>query len=209
MITYSHLFKKTFGLLTAVEHVGPKDRLLFVCVCGNPKVARFSHVKAGTVKSCGCLLKFAPKATHQTHGLSKTPEYAAWDNMLARCSNPQHRAYKNYGGRGISVCAEWAGRPDGLLRFISDMGSRPKGMSLDRRNNELGYCKENCYWATRQKQAINRRSTIFITIDGVTQPANAWCAKYGINETTAYERIKRGWSACDAVVTPTGGSRKH
>ena len=73
--------------------------------------------------------------------------------MRQRCENPKHKSYASYGGRGITVCPEW-----GTFEvFFADMGSKPRGLTLERSDNEKGYSKDNCIWATRSAQAINRR----------------------------------------------------
>jgi len=89
------------------------------------------------------------------------PEYAAYYNMKNRCNNPESQRYGDYGARGISVCAAWM---NGFDAFMDDMGPRPAGMSLERIDNEQGYCKENCIWATDTTQARNRRTT-FLTLE--------------------------------------------
>ena len=84
----------------------------------------------------------------------KTSEYCAWDNMLRRCENPNNPSYKNYGGRGILVCKSW----HKFENFFRDMGKRPSGLTLERRNNNLGYCPNNCVWTNWATQNNNRRS---------------------------------------------------
>lgn len=79
--------------------------------------------------------------------------YWVWAGMIARCNNPKHASFKNYGGRGITVCAEWRDSKT----FLADMGPRPPGTTIDRRDNDRGYCKENCYWADRKIQSLNKR----------------------------------------------------
>jgi len=113
--------------------------------------------------------------------------------MLNRCRNPRVNGYENYGGRGITVCDEWLS----FEQFYADMGDQPPGMSIDRIDNENGYSKENCRWATRKEQTANRRiqrNAITIIIDGNRRAAVEICRERGINPGTFRTRIKRGWS---------------
>lgn len=86
-------------------------------------------------------------------GLARSPTRYTWAGMIQRCSNPRHGAYKDYGGRGITVCKRWMK----FENFVEDMGLRPPGLTLERVNNDKGYKKSNCKWATRKEQANNRR----------------------------------------------------
>lgn len=159
---------QTFARLTALEDAAfSADKVLFRCSCGREKVLLAARVHQGHTRSCGCLHRDvargnAAKATAANraaevypttrHGLSGTPEYGAWLNMISRCTNPQSAAWDNYGARGIGVTARWLG-PEGLRRFVDDMGPRPSpGHSLHRVNNALGYSPANCVWATRAEQ---------------------------------------------------------
>lgn len=91
---------------------------------------------------------------YKTHGLSGTRTHSVWMNMKARCNNPKHPQYKDYGGRGITYDLRW----ESYLNFLADMGEKPEGKSLDRfPDNDDNYCKSNCRWATREEQQRNTR----------------------------------------------------
>ena len=85
-----------------------------------------------------------------------TPTYQSWSHMLDRCTNPRSSKFANYGGRGITVCARWR---DSFENFLSDMGERPTGTTIDRENNNGDYGPGNCRWATQRTQQRNRRDT--------------------------------------------------
>jgi hypothetical protein len=118
------------------------------------------------------------KRTHgESHGVQRTTEYRAWAGMHERCLNPQHKQYKHYGGRGITVCARWKD----YEAFLADMGRKPEGTSIDRINNEGNYEPGNCRWATRIEQNSNMRSTRWITCSGERRTLNGWARVLGIN----------------------------
>ena len=134
-----------------------------------------------------------------THGLSGTPEYDAWRHMKDRCFNPNHKAYSNYGDRGITVCDRWK---NSFQNFLADMGSRLTAKhSLDRIDNDGDYSAENCKWYTKAEQDNNRRSNRLITIDDVTLTITQWENKMGFKRMTIQNRLNRGWSEYDAVMT--------
>lgn len=97
-----------------------------------------------------------------THGMRRTPIYGIWNQMIQRCTNPKVKGYDRYGGRGIEVCERWLK----FENFFADMGDRPEGHSIERKNNDLGYDPSNCIWIPKDKQAQNRRDTVHIDILG-------------------------------------------
>jgi len=130
------------------------------CDCGKEKIILGSDIKRGRSKNCGC-----SKLKHchaRSKKISKT--YKSWDGMIQRCTNPKNASYENYGGRGITICDRWLeSNGKGFINFLADMGERPEGKSLDRRdNNKLicGYSPGNCKWSTKKEQANNRRSNL-------------------------------------------------
>jgi hypothetical protein len=151
-----------FGRLKAISYHGYKvlnnkkiHLWVFDCDCGNRIIAKSIGMASGRKRSCGCMLKDVVHAASKTHGMKNTPEYNTWRAMRSRCNNPNRPEYKNYGGRGIKVCKEW---DESFESFIGDMGKKPSGKySLERIDNDLGYFKENCKWATYKEQASNRR----------------------------------------------------
>lgn len=119
------------------------------CICGEWRIIRGHDLRNGKTRSCGCLEKEA----RIKHGMEGTSEYHTWQAMHERCRNPNNPGYKNYGGRGITVCKEWKE----FSAFIKDMGKRPSGLTLERKDNDLGYYPGNCIWASWKVQANNKR----------------------------------------------------
>lgn len=132
----------------------------------------------------------------QTHGLSLTPEYYIWADMIRRCTDNRDPSYKSYGARGIKVCPSWRS----VTTFVEDMGQRPSPRhTLDRIDNSLGYCKSNCRWATRLVQGNNKRNNHCLTHNGVTRTLAGWERETGIKQSTIRQRLKYGWSVSDAL----------
>lgn len=118
------------------------------CKCGNSVTVSGSRLRTGKTRSCGCIVK-------SQNGLSTTGTYRSWRSMIQRCYDKSVWHYKNYGGRGISVCDRWR---NSFLNFLNDMGLRPKNKTLDRIDNSRNYELDNCKWSTPSEQARNRRS---------------------------------------------------
>lgn len=128
----------------------------------------------------------------------QSKEYSTWNNMLTRCNNPIHNRYHRYGGRGITVCERWVS----FKMFYEDMGPKPEGMTLERIDNEKGYSKENCRWATTAEQSNNKSTCVYFTHNGKTQTKKMWCDELGIRYATVMGRQRIGWSLEKALFTP-------
>lgn len=144
------------GRLVVVEpRLHAESRLRCLCDCGNQCSVPYSTW--GRTRSCGCIVKETRKNTpspgSRTHGMCGTPEYRTWRTMLDRTTNPAATNYQYYGGRGITVCERWRE----FAAFYADMGVRPAGHTLDRRDPDGNYEPGNCRWATYAEQARNRR----------------------------------------------------
>lgn len=152
------LIGKKFGRLTVIASLPPSSRgrwWLCRCDCGNEYSVTSHPLVHGRTQSCGCIRSERMATLTLSHGMSSSPEWMAWHTMRDRCNNPNSHAYADYGGRGIRVCPEWEAS---FESFYADMGPRPgPEYSLDRRENHLGYSKNNCRWATKSVQQLNQR----------------------------------------------------
>ena len=149
---------KKFGLLTVVQFERtPKQgkiRWMCVCGCGNRKSILGQHLRSGKIISCGCLRK------KLNHGYSRTKTYKAWQEAKSRCSNPKRGSFKDYGGRGITMCERWKSN---FPSFLEDMGERPSGFSLERKDVNGNYEPGNCRWIPKVEQGLNKRNSVFAT----------------------------------------------
>lgn len=197
-----------FSKLTVVGFVGvnkSKKRVwLCRCECGRETKVTTGHLISGHSKTCGCKrLQNSIKATkiHNTkHGMRGTKEYCAWSELKQRCNNPKDPGYKNYGARGIKVCDRWL---HSFENFFADMGKAPDGYSIDRIDVNGDYCPENCRWADNETQQYNRRDTVKITFNGITENLSYWSKKTGLSTRTLYSRFHdMKWSAEKTLLTP-------
>ena len=129
------------------------------------------------------------------HGRCGAPGYNVWQNMKQRCLNPNSDDFSYYGGRGIQICERWMN----YANFYEDMGEPPKGMQLDRIDNDKGYEPSNCEWRTRKQNCRNRRSNMLLTYQGKTQTAQDWGEELGIKHATIRMRKYRGQSDAEAL----------
>jgi hypothetical protein len=138
------------------------------CDCGTIKTVRGNALRTGATQSCGCLLHDMLVTRNTTHGLApregRPRAYSSWANMVRRCTHTDDPRYPEWGGRGITVCERWLS----FDNFLADMGERPPGMSIDRKDNKGNYEPGNCRWATPHEQQVNNEN-FKLTPDIVTE----------------------------------------
>ena len=174
------------------------------CECGGEATPTAANFASGNSSSCGCKAKAAAVSralAMAKHNMSHTPEHRAWSGMIERCFNWKNKDFKNWGGRGITVCDEW--RKD-FLRFYQYIGPRPAvGYSVDRINVDGNYEPGNVKWSTSREQQRNRRNNRLLTINGDTATFKEWCDRHGLKDDCVRRRIKSyGWSIEKALTTP-------
>ena len=164
------------------------------CDCGTEFLVIGTHVASGHTKSCGCIAKRA-------NGNSASKEYNSLQGAIRRCYNPNNPKYKNYGGRGISVCQRYRGA-DGVDNLIQDVGSKPgPEFSLGRIDNDGNYCPGNLRWETNRQQSNNKTTNRMITYNGETLTLSEWERKTGVSSTTIAYRLNVGWPIGEAMET--------
>lgn len=177
-------------------------RWLCQCDCGNIKIIRTSDLIRGHTKSCGCWNK--EQAT--THGLKHTRLYVVWRDAKSRCYNPNNKGYKNYGGKGITMCDEWRNDfkvfYDWSMANGYDKDAKRGECTLDRIDNNKGYSPDNCRWVDRFVQANNKCNNRFLTYNGKTHTVTEWSRILEINSSALFSRLKKGWSVERTLTTP-------
>lgn len=176
------------------------------CDCGKEKVIKRYQLTKGATKSCGCLRNEIRVQTHTKHNLSSHRLYHIWFAMKQRCNDENSRSFSSYGGRGISVCEEW-------LDFINFYEwALPNGYSenltIERLDNNKGYCPSNCVWATKKQQARNKRNVPLIEYEGEMKSVAQLCEEYNINPETFRSRLKSGWTFEESLNVPVRKFRK-
>ena len=194
---------KRFGSVVAISVAGKATsgdiKWLFRCDCGNEFEANGYYARTLKVKSCPSCSRERSRLAAVKHGLTDSVEFSTWADIQTRCYNKKGTGYKNYGGRGISVCQRWL---DSFENFLADMGPRPSNdHSIERMDNDGDYEPSNCRWATRIEQANNRRTNVNVTINGVTKTMSAWCKEREVLLPTASLRHKLGYRGEDLFKT--------
>lgn len=195
---------RKFGRFTALAMTGRDQHRNIVwqcrCDCGTIKDVSGNSLRKGTTVSCGCFKRDDTIARFTKHGHAaqrRSAEYDIWAAMIHRCHRPKASNFKNYGGRGIFVCPEWR---ESFAAFLADMGCRPSAKhSVERVDNDGPYSPSNCVWATRRRQSVNTRRTVFIRLFGEDLPLSTVRKTAGVNRTTYADRRARGLSVEEAL----------
>lgn len=172
---------------------------VFQCDCGKVFVALSHHVKGGNTKSCGCQIA----KNGLRHGCSRLRIYGVWQDMHARCSNPQNPSFKHYGGRGITVCDEWQS-PEPFMKWAFTNGY-VEGLDIDRINNNGNYEPRNCRFVTRSVNCRNKRTNVFLEAFGERKCVADWVndSRCAVADKTLRERISHGWEPERAITEPS------
>lgn len=191
-----------FGFLTVVGYAGSnkngKSLVKCTCDCGNNTICLLGHLKNGNTKSCGCIaLKNKYKAIK--NDVNYKLIVRRHQCILDRCYCNKHHAYKNYGGRGIIMCAEWKNDFVSFFNWCIENGFK-KDLDIDRIDNNGNYEPDNCRFVTRRENTNNRRNTILIEIDGVTNPLSEWADISGLNYGLLLDRLDYGWGVKDLLM---------
>ena len=171
-----------------------------VCVCGVETEVYSHNLSKGHTTSCGCKKAEKCSAARMVHGMSSHPAYWVWTSMIDRCRNESSSSYKNYGARGIKVCAEWENSFEAFWRDMEKGYSA--GLQIDRENNAEGYFKSNCNWVTPKANSNNRRSNVKVNTPAGEMNLCQAAEKYGVGEGVIRYRIRHGWKGA-RVFRPT------
>ena len=181
------------------------------CDCGNVKVISSNALLNYNSKSCGCLQKQRASSANSTHKKTRTKIYNLYHLIKARCYKPYTNNFKDYGGRGITMCDEWLGK-NGFINFYNwaiNNGYKEEILhngknkwTIDRIDVNGNYEPKNCRFITNEEQARNKRNTVYLTYNGETLTQNEWAKKLDIYAGAIQWRLKKGWSVEEALSTP-------
>lgn len=175
---YKDLTGQRFGRLVVLSVVDSKaganipTKWLCQCDCGNLTEVQGCNLKSGVTKSCGCIQKELARNKHFRHGGKGSRLYTIWCHMRHRCENAWDKAYKYYGNRGISVCDEWHNYS--VFKEWAYKNGYAEHLTLDRIDVNGNYCPENCRWATKKEQNLNKRTTVRIEYNGEIKTESEW-----------------------------------
>lgn len=194
MSKFINLVGEKFGILTVIERAANDKygRAMWTCKCqcGNEVIVHGDSLRRGLTKSCGCNRSNLIKLNNTKHGEFGTRLYNIWGKMKHRCNNPNNKSYKNYGGRGITVCNEWAKDFRTFYNWAMANGYSEE-MTIDRIDVNGNYEPSNCRWSTMKEQCNNKRNNLLITYKNETKTLEKWVEELGINYNLTWQRIYR------------------
>lgn len=193
-----------FGKLTAISlhgRVGKNRIWLCQCDCGERSTPSVTNLMSGATKACGKCRNPSPTSYTKKHGDVGTRTYRSWSAMLRRVRHPEQHEYSHVYAN-VTMDPRW----EEYLTFKADMGERPEGMTLDRKDNDKGYWPDNCRWATPTTQTRNRRIARTFTVNGVTKFIAEWAVDAGISYGAAQYRLTRYGKL---ELTPNRWARVH
>lgn len=171
--------------------------------CGKEWIVRGGNLASGKIKSCGCLRN----ERRIKHGKYGTRAYQAWLGMIQRCYTPTTKAFKNYGGRGITVCDEWR---HNAAAFLTWAGEHPlPGETIDRIDSNGHYSESNCRWADRTVQNNNTSRNRRVTSNGKTQTLTQWAHELGVHPNRFFSRLRRGWTIEELLSPEIWAHKRH
>ena len=193
-----------YGRLTVVRRVENRSKHVYwlcTCTCGGTIETSADALRSGASVGCGCVRIDLVRHRSTTHGATSGPrrsrEYKAWLGAKARCVNPASHRFKNYGARGIRMCAEWI---DDYSAFLRDMGSAPNGKTLDRIDPNGNYEPSNCRWASTGEQARNRTNNVYVSYLGKRMVLQDLAEHVGVNYSSLHHAYRyRGEGLDDAI----------
>lgn len=193
-----------FSRLTVLECLGTKaGKIIWKCRCdcGKEVVAAGISLRAKQQKSCGCLRDETSAKTHLKHGhvsrkIKRSTTYSIWQSMIRRCHTPTTKRFSIYGGRGISVCAEWR---TSYAQFLADMGEHQDGMSIDRIDNDKGYEPGNCKWSNDFEQANNTRFNVVLKVGEVFLTMAQFASHLGVRYRVVQDAVRHGLQLVSGV----------
>lgn len=206
-----------FGRLTVLKYTGTNrsHRALWLCkcACGQEKIINSNSLLMGATRSCGCLndeqrRKKGSEANRTKHGLHGTRLYRIWKQIKTRCHNPNSDDWKDYGGRGITICNEWDNNFTNFYNWSIKNGYDDT-KTIDRIDVNGNYEPSNCRWETMKHQANNKRNNHFIVIDGETTTCSEWIEASGICRATFYQRLRKGKTGQELISPPRSKKGVH
>lgn len=195
------LIGQRFGRLVVIERADSNSkgraRWLCQCDCGEQVIVLGYSLRCGGTKSCRCLYN---EGNNTKHKLCYTRLYNTWSCMKSRCTNAKDTRYKDYGGRGITICEEWLHDFQAFYDWAIANGYSDT-LTIDRKDNDKGYYPDNCRWATKKEQNTNQRRNRWITYNGETKTITDWARTTNIDYRALSRRLQRGWSIEKTLTT--------